>query len=249
MSSLVDLRHLVILKKSELDALQREYDCFEALEEECDEKAEAADRVIEELWGWLSTRREVIRRGNKLLDLVPGLKIYVNKIDSSIANHRALVDVSASRQDLNTRRAAVARRKAHCILLIGSGLMGQSSPAFFMSKAEDCARFAAVADRRAAVQRINIRECSAVLRSYRARLQKARDELDALWPHHPAAIIEEQCTTSSINRLVGEPTNHCREEHKWKHEAALVSTWIDAVNGILLKARAKIENLKNGGAE
>ena len=70
MSSLVDLRHLVILKKSELDALQREYDCFEALEEECDEKAEAADRVIEELWGWLSTRREVIRRGNKLLDLL-----------------------------------------------------------------------------------------------------------------------------------------------------------------------------------
>ena len=55
LSSLVDLRHLVILKKSELDALQREYDCFEALEEECDEKAEAADRVIEELWGRLST--------------------------------------------------------------------------------------------------------------------------------------------------------------------------------------------------
>lgn len=55
MSSLVDLRHLVILKKSELDALQREYDRCEALEEECDEKAEAADRVIEELWGRLST--------------------------------------------------------------------------------------------------------------------------------------------------------------------------------------------------
>ena len=126
------------------------------------QKAEAADRVIEELWGQLSTLREVIRRGNKLLDLIPGLKIYVNKIDSSIANHRALVDVFASRQDLFTRRASEARKKAHCILLIGSGPMGQSSPAFFMSKAKDCAQFAAAADRRAAVQRINIRECSAV---------------------------------------------------------------------------------------
>ena len=127
--------------------------------------------------------------------------------------------------------------------------MGQSSPAFFMSKAKDCARFAAAADRRAAVQRINIRECSAVLRSYRARLQKARDELDALWPHHPAAIIEERCTTRSINRLVGELTNHCREEHKWEHEAALMSTWIDSVNEILSEARAQIANLENGGAE
>ena len=38
MSSLDDLRHLVILKKSELDTLQREYDRCEALEEECDKK-------------------------------------------------------------------------------------------------------------------------------------------------------------------------------------------------------------------
>ena len=38
MSSLDDLRHLVILKKSVLDALQREYDRCEALEEECDKK-------------------------------------------------------------------------------------------------------------------------------------------------------------------------------------------------------------------
>ena len=38
MSSLDDLRHLVILKKSELDALQREYDPCEALEEVCDKK-------------------------------------------------------------------------------------------------------------------------------------------------------------------------------------------------------------------